>query len=157
MKRSLPRTLWIGLAAAALMLVVFVLHFLPYWSYQGESASIAGYIIRPYEHNTFTNLFRSYFGKKYRITLLFGLPMALTMVGSLAGSVLCILRSSGKATWLVPISCGILGLFGLLTNQPYRLGGLWMPMVILFALVLCVGILGLILTLRAPKKAAPQA
>ncbi len=152
MKKSLPITTWIGIAASVLMLVLVVLQFLPYWSYQGESVSIAGYVWRPHEYNTFTELFRSYFGKKFRITLMFGLPMALTLVANLVGSVLCVLKSRKPATYLVPAVSGILGIYGLLTQQPYRLSGLWLPNLILYALVLLLGIVGILLVTR---KAAP--
>ncbi len=152
MKKPISRTQWLGIAASVLMLVLFVMHFLPYWRYQGASVSIAGYVIRPYEYATFTNLFRSYFGKKFRITLLFGLPMLLSMAGSLIGSVLCVLKSGKAAVYLVPMACGALGLCGLLINQPYKLGGMWLPMLILFALVLILGIVGMILAAKAPKK-----
>ena len=154
MKKSLSPTQWVGLAVSGLMLAVFVMHLLPYWSYQGQSVSIAGYVIRPYEHSTFTELFRSYFGKKYRITLLFGLPMVLSMVGSLLGSVLCVIRCRKWASYLVPVACGLLGIYGLLAGQPYRLSGMWLPMVILHALVLIVGIVGMILAIKTSKKPA---
>ena len=152
MKKTLSKMQWFGIAAAVLMLALFVMHFLPYWLYQGESVSIAGYVIRPYEYGTFTELFRSYFGKKYRITLLFGLPMVLTMVGCLAGSVLCTIKSSKALVYLVPIVSGACCLFGLLTGLPYALSGMRLPMIIVSALVLLCGCLGLVLALRAKKK-----
>ena len=156
MKKSLSKMQWFGIAVSVPMIVLFVLHFLPYWRYQGESVSIAGYVIRPYEYSTFTNLFRSYFGNKYRITLLFGLPMALTMVGCLAGSVLCTLKPSKAVVYLIPIVSGILCLFGLLTGLPYALSGLRLPMIIVSAIVLLCGILGLVLAARAGKKSAAR-
>ena len=152
MKKKLPCTFWIGIAASAVMLVLFVLELLPYWSYQGESVSIAGYVLRPYEHSTFTTLFRSYFGKKYRITLMFGLPMFLNLAGNSAGAVLCALRSSRSTSYLVPIACGGLGLYALLAGQPYQLSSLWLPMVILYAMELVLGIAGIILALTKSKR-----
>ena len=153
MKKSLTITTWIGIAASALMLVLVVLQFLPYWSYQGESVSIAGYVWRPHEYSTFTDLFRSYFGKKFRITLMFGRPMALTLAANLIGSVLCIVKASKPVVYLVPAVSGILGIYVLLTAQPYRLSGLWMPSLVLYALVLVLGIAGIILAARKPKAA----
>lgn len=157
MKKSLPITTWIGIAASVLMIALVALQFLPYWSYQGESASIAGYVWRPHEYSTFTDLFRSYFGKKFRITLMFGLPMALTLAANLVGSVLCIIKASKPAAFLVPTASGILGIFVLLTQQPYRLGGLWLPSLILYALVLVLGIVGIVLAARRPAATSVQA
>ena len=156
MKKSLSITTWIGIAVSVLMLVLVVLQFLPYWSYQGESASIAGYVWRPHKYSTFTDLFKSYFGKKFRITLMFGLPMALTLAANLVGSVLCILKASKPAAFLVPAVSGILGIYGLLTQQPYRLGGLWLPSLILYALVLVLGIVGIVLAARRPAATSAQ-
>lgn len=156
MKKSLSITTWIGIAVSVLMLVLVVLQFLPYWSYQGESASIAGYVWRPHKYGTFTDLFKSYFGKKFRITLMFGLPMALTLAANLVGSVLCILKASKPAAFLVPAVSGILGIYGLLTQQPYRLGGLWLPSLILYALVLVLGIVGIVLAARRPAATSAQ-
>lgn len=156
MKKSLSKMQWFGIAVSVPMIVLFVLHFLPYWRYQGESVSIAGYVIRPYEYSTFTNLFRSYFGNKYRITLLFGLPMALTMVGCLVGSVLCTLKSSKAVVYLAPIASGALCIYGLLNGKPYALSSLRVPMIVVAALVLLGGAAGFVLAARAGKKSAAR-
>lgn len=157
MKKTIPITTWIAIAVSVLMLVLVVLQFLPYWSYQGESVSIAGYVWRPHEHSTFTDLFKSYFGKKFRITLMFGLPMALTLAANLVGCVLCTVKSSKPAAYLAPVASGILGVYVLLTAQPYRLSGLWLPSLILYALVLILGFVGILLAVRKPKAASIQA
>lgn len=151
MKKTCSVTTWIGISVSALMLILVVLQFLPYWSYQGETVSLAGFVWRPYAHSTFTSLFRSYFGKQFRITLLFGLPMALTLIANLVGSVLCVVRSAQPAAYYVPTICGALGIYALLTKEPYRLSGLWLPNLILYALVLILGIAGVILATRKPR------
>ena len=156
MKKSLSKMQWFGIAVSVLMFALFVLHFLPYWRYQGESVSIAGYVIRPYEYSTFTNLFRSYFGNKYRITLLFGLPMALTMVGCLVGSVLCTLKSSKAVVYLAPIASGALCIYGLLNGKPYALSSLRVPMIVVAALVLLGGAAGFVLVAHTGKKSAAR-
>ena len=144
MKKISPSVM-AGIAASVLMLVLVILHFIPYWHYQGESVSLAGYLWRPYEHTAFTTVFRSYFGKGFKVSLLFALPLALTLVVNAVGTVLCTLMSTHRVVWLVPIASGILGLYAFLCHPAYRLSGLWLPHVILYALVLALGILGLLL------------
>lgn len=148
MKKSLHFTKLIGVAAAAMMLALVILNFLPYWLYQGQSVSLGGYVWRPYEHSEFTNLFKSYFGKSFKVTLLFALPLALTLVANAAGAVLCVIRSGSASSYLLPIVSGILGLSAFLITPAFRLSGLWIAHVILYALILLLGIVGLIATRR---------
>lgn len=148
MKKTLRPTMLIGIAAAALMLVLVILNFVPYWLYQGQSVSLGGYIWRPYEHSDFTNLFKSYFGKSFKVTLLFALPLALTLIANAAGTVLCTIRSAKVSSYLLPIASGILGLSALLMTPAFKLSGLWIAHVILYALVLLLGIVGIIVAGR---------
>lgn len=152
MKKSLRITNWIGIAAAALMVAVVVMHFIPFWRYQGESASIAAYIWRPYKNTAFTELFRSYFGKGFKMTLLLGLPMALSLVGNAAGAVACAVKSSRAAVYMIPVVGGLSGLLGLLVSPVFKLSGLWLPLLVLHGLVLAVGILGSVLAAISKKK-----
>ena len=144
MKKISPSIL-LGIASSVVMLVLIILHFIPYWYYQGESVSLAAYLWRPYEHTAFTTVFRSYFGKGFKISLLFARPLALTLAANAVGTVLCAIKSAHRAVWLIPVISGILGLYAFLCHPAYRLSGLWLPHVILYALVLVLGILGLIL------------
>lgn len=144
MKKSFCLTKLIGVAAAALMLVLVILNFVPYWLYQGQSVSLGGYIWRPYEHSDFTNLFKSYFGKSFKVTLLFALPVALTLVANAAGAVLCAIRSARVSSYLLPAVSGLLGLYAFLMTPAFRLSGLWIAHVILYALTLLLGIAGMI-------------
>ncbi len=144
MKKIRPSSLT-GFAVSILMLALVILHFIPYWRYQGESVSLAAYLWRPYEHTAFTTVFRSYFGKGFKVSLLFALPLALTLAANAVGTVLCTLKSGHRAVWLVPVISAILGLYGFLSAPAYRLSGLWLLHVILYALMLVLGILGLIL------------
>ena len=146
MKKSLRPAMLIGIGAAALMLALVILYFVPYWLYQGQSVSLGGYIWRPYEHSAFTNLFKSYFGKSFKVTLLFALPLALTLVTNAAGAVLCAIRSHKAAAYLLPIVGGILGLYAFITTPAFKLSGLWTIHVVLYGLILVLGLIGMILS-----------
>lgn len=146
MKKSLRPVTLIGIGAALLMLTLVVLYFIPYWLYQGQSVSLGGYIWRPYKHSAFTDLFKSYFGKSFRVTLLFSLPMALTLVTNTLGAVLCAINSHKGVTFLLPVISGSLGLYALITSPAFQLSGLWTIHVVLYGLVLALGIVGMILS-----------
>lgn len=143
MNNQIRSTKWIGIAVSVLMLALVVLQFVPFWRYQGESLSIAGYVWRPYEHSEFTSLFKSYFGKSFKVSLFFALPMAITLIANAIGTVLCFLKQDSTALYLLPVVSAMIGIYGFLSAPAYQLGSSWIVHLILNILMLITGVLGL--------------
>lgn len=148
MSNSSRNTKWIGIALSVIMLTLVVLQFMPFWRYQGESLSIAGYIWRPYEHSEFTSLFKSYFGKSFKVSLFFALPMAITLIANAIGTVLFFLKQDSKVVYLLPVASAIIGIYGFLSTPAYQLGSSWIVHLILNILMLITGVLGLAIRRR---------
>ena len=144
MTKKLHNTKWIGIAVSVLMFILVILQFVPFWRYQGESLSIAGYIWRPYEHSEFTSLFKSYFGKGFKISLMFAMPMVATLVANTVGTVLCAIKYSSKAVYLLPVVSAVAGIYGYLAAPAFQLGSSWIIHLVLYILVMAAGACGFI-------------
>ena len=144
MKKKLRNTKWIGIAVAVLMFILVILQFVPFWRYQGESLSIAGYIWRPYEHSEFTSLFKSYFGKEFKVSLMFAMPMVITLLANTVGTVFCAIKHSSKAVYLLPIVSAVSGLYGYWAAPAFQLGSSWIIHLVLYVLMMAVGVCGFI-------------
>lgn len=125
-----------NILCAVLMLVLLVCQFLPYWSIDGDTASIAGYVWLSEEGNAFTEHFRStlndpdfYAGK---IVLMNVIMIAAGAIGIIS----CLFRSEDWQSIIFPGVCGIFGVISYLAYPAYRMGSAW-----LLHLLLSIGIL----------------
>lgn len=112
---------------AALMLLLLVLQFMPFWHYgeQGElSASINAYIWLPMDHNDLTDYLTASIGDDYVINQILFMPI-VTLILEACGIPFCLFKSKHPASLLFPAACGFAGVWGYLTKPAFRLGANW--------------------------------
>lgn len=130
-----------------LLLASIVCMFVPCWTYEGKegvtSVSVADYISVPQDHRELTTLFREYTGAK-KLTTSVALPLFVLLLAGIAALVAGVL----KLKTLVPALCctalGALGLYTGLTNIPLMLSSLWLPLTIVYGLILVFAVLQMV-------------
>ena len=75
-----------------LMGVLLVLHFLPFWSYDGISTSIQSYVWFPTDHAPLESYIAGQVGGDYQINDIVLMPI-LVLVMTVIGIILCIAKS----------------------------------------------------------------
>lgn len=118
-----------------LMGVLLVLHFMPFWSYDGMSTSIQSYIWFPADHAPLDAYIAGQVGGEYSINSILLMPI-IVLVATVIGIVLCISMSDNILVGLVPLGCGIVGVWGYLTKGAFQLGTNWV-----LHLVVCIAMI----------------
>lgn len=108
---------------AGLMLVLLVLQFLPYWSGNGDSTSVNGYVWRITEHTGLQEWFAGQI-PGYDILQTIAMPI-LQLVLAALGVLIFLVKRSEWAAALFAGACGIVGIWGNLTGPEFQLGSLW--------------------------------
>ena len=134
-----------------LLLATIVCMFIPCWVYEAKeemvAASVADYITVPQDHRELTTLFRDYTGAK-KLTTSVALPLFVLLFAGIAALVAGLL----KLKTLTPAICGVvlgaLGLYTCFTNIPLMLSTMYMPLMILYGLMLASGLVQLLLRLK---------
>lgn len=130
----------------ALMLMLLVLQFVPYWNYGDDSASIAGYVWMPHEHKALTKEFRAEFGSDYEVRQMVLMPVTV-LVTSVLGMIFCI-RDAGKGrAFLLPMVSGAMAVYGFMAVAVFRLGTSHILQTVVSVVLLVVSILGFVLSL----------
>lgn len=126
----------IGLISIVVMVAVLVIQFLPFWYYEGTSTSIQMYVWFPEKCKSLTKLLQEILGKSYAVGNIVLGPIAL-LVGSVVGIVLSVLGKKGKPILAkaVPMVCGIVGVYGFLSQPALQLGSNWVLYLILSILL----------------------
>lgn len=119
----------------ALMAVLLVLQFIPFWSYDGMSTSIQSYIWFPTENAQLTAYLTAQLGEAYTINNIVWMPI-LVLVAAAVGVIICFLKSDEALTALIPLVCGLIGTWGYLAKPAFQLGGNWM-----FHLLVCIAMI----------------
>ncbi len=118
-----------------LMGVLLVLQFLPFWSYDGMSTSIQSYVWFPTDHAALNTYIAGSVGGEYSINSIVLMPI-LVLVTAVIGIVLCITMSDNIFVGLLPLGCGLAGIWGYLTKAALQLGTNWG-----LHLAVCIGML----------------
>ena len=121
-----------NILCAVLMLVLLVCQFLPFWSANGDTASIQGYLWFPDTHSALTQYFQAETGSDSVPNDIAIMPILVLAAGVL-GVVMCLWRSDKTWTAIFPLICGIAGIWGYLTKPAYQMGTLWV-----LHLILCI-------------------
>ncbi|MBQ7865901.1 MAG: hypothetical protein IJ350_05965 [Clostridia bacterium] len=141
---------------AIVLAVILVCQFTPFWTYatdDGEAtASISSYIWFPTENKAADAYIAGSVGDSYDINQLV-LPAVLVLVLGAAGLVMCLFKSGETWTGLLPLGCGLAGLWGFLFKAGFKLGTAWGIHVILYAAALILGVLALYFALKKEKAA----
>ena len=107
-----------------LMGALLVLHFMPFWSYDGMSTSIQSYVWFPTDHAALESYIAGQVGGEYNINSIILMPV-IVIVATVVGIVLCLSMSDNFFVGLVPLGCGLVGAWGYLTKAAFQLGTNW--------------------------------
>lgn len=107
-----------------LMGVLLVLHFMPFWSYDGMSTSIQSYIWFPTDHAALESYLSGQVGGAYSINSILLMPI-IVLVTTVVGIILNIAMSDNLFVSLVPLGCGLVGIWGYLSKAAFQLGTNW--------------------------------
>ena len=151
MKKELSRYTqvfnWIG---AALMVILVVLQFLPFWNYGEGIKSINSYVwftskcgdLEDYLIET-----TGFAGEGYFVNSMVLMPI-LVLIIAVVGVVVCVLKSDEFAAAVAPIACGLVGAWGYLTKPAYQLGTNWVLHLAVCAVMLIIGVVSLIIGIK---------
>lgn len=142
--------------SAALLAVILICQFTPFWTYTTDdgnaSVSISSYIWFPTENKALDTYIFNGVGDGYDINQLVP-PAVLVLILAAVGVVMCLFKSGNLWTSLLPLGCGLAGLWGFLFKAGFKLGTSWGIHVILYAAALIVGVLALYFSLKQEKAA----
>lgn len=128
-----------NIACAVLALVLLVMQFMPFW-YMGEETepvSIGGYVWFPSDHGEVTSYLQEQVNSDFKINDVIAMPILVLLLGA-ASMVVCIWQMNNPLVSILPIACGLSGVWGFLAKAAFRLGSTWG-----FQLALCIGLIAL--------------
>ena len=128
-----------NIACAVLALLLLVMQFTPFW-HMGEGTepvSIGGYVWFPSDHGEVTSYLQEQVSSDFKINDIIGMPILVLLLGA-ASMVLCIWKMNNPLVSILPIACGLSGVWGFLTKAAFRLGSTWG-----FQFALCIGLIAL--------------
>lgn len=128
-----------NIACAVLALVLLVMQFTPFW-YMGEETepvSIGGYVWFPSDHGEVTSYLQEQVSSDFKINDVIAMPILVLLLGA-ATIVVCIWQMNNPLVGLLPIACGLSGVWGFLAKAAFRLGSTWG-----FQFALCIGLIAL--------------
>lgn len=150
-EKKMNRTKILNLICAALMLVMIVLQFTPFWHFaDGEeqlSASVNGYVWFPEDHKDLTKYLQAEVSEDFKVGQIVGAPIVQLVAGA-AGIVLCLLRPKNPLVSLLPVIGGAAGVYGYLTHAALQLGSGWGLHLIVAAATLVTAAAALICALK---------
>ena len=132
-------TKMMNIACAVIALVLLVMQFTPFW-HMGEGTepvSIGGYVWSPSDHGEVTSYLQEQVSSDFKVNDVIAMPI-LVLLLSVATMVVCIWKMDNPLATLLPIACGLVGVWGFLARAAFRLGSTWG-----FQLVLCIALIAL--------------
>lgn len=130
----LKSKLW-NYLCVALMAVLMVLQFTGFWTVEGESVSIQGYVWFPSDNQAITTYLADKTGLEAPVNEVV-LPAVMVLLTGVAGIAGCLIKADMPFIKLLPILCGVFGIWGFLTRATLQVGSTWV-----IQLILCIGIL----------------
>jgi len=113
-----------NILCAFLMLALVICQFLPFWSANGDAASLQEYTWWPERHTALTDWFKTNISSDFRVNDIV-MPTLLMLIFGCLGSVMCLIKSKSCLPVLPALICGISGIWGYLAKPAYQLGSLW--------------------------------
>lgn len=127
----------LGIVSAVLMLALLILQFTPFWSANGDAASVQGMTWFPSNHSGLNDYFSSELGSNYSLNTLV-LPTICILVLAAVGIVMSIIKPRAAANGWFTFGCGICGIWGYLFMPVYQLGSGWvLPLILSCLCILC--------------------
>lgn len=137
------RIKFFNVICAVLMLCLLILQFTPFWSYNGKTASISGYVWMPNDHSDLTSWFSAQLGSTVEIENVINVPILLLVLGA-AGVIFCLAKSRSPIAALLPAACGIVGIYGCIAKPVFRLGTNWWIYLLLCIAMLAVAVVTIV-------------
>jgi len=125
-----------SILCAALMLVLILFHWMPFWTVNGESISLQEYVWNCTEHGEVTKYLESV-DAQFGINDFVTLPL-FVFVAAVVGTVFCLAKPRSHWASILPAISGLLGVIAYLTDPALQAGALWV-----LHLLLCIAILAL--------------
>ena len=128
-----------NIACAVIALALLVMQFTPFW-YMGEGTepvSIGGYVWFPSDHGEVTSYLQEQVSGDFNVNDVIAMPI-LVLLLSVATMVVCVWKMDNPLAVLLPMACGLAGVWGFLAKAAFRLGSTWS-----FQLVLCIALIAL--------------
>lgn len=158
----MTRTRVINLCCVALMILLIVLQWVPFWTYESakngtQTASIQQYVWTPTELTDLSKYLGEETGisgfsvEKIMMTPLFELILFI------AGAILCTWKGDRPLTALIPIAMGLLGVLGYLGSSAFSLGSGWSLHFLVCVVLKDLGIVNLLMSWIRPEKRAAKA
>lgn len=132
-----------AIACIVLCACAFILQFLPFWSHNGETSSINGYIWLPFtdEHKDLGNWINSQTATPFKIDDILLFP-SISMVASAASVILLIVNAKSKRAFALPLICALAGICAYNKPASLFLSNLW-PVHMAISVLLLVASIGL--------------
>jgi len=130
-----------------LMGVLLVLHFMPFWSYDGISTSIQSYVWFPTDHAPLESYIAGQVGGDYQINDIVLMPI-LVLVMTVIGIILCIAKSDIAFVSLIPLACGLVGVWGYLCQPAFQLGTNWVLHLLVCVAMIATSALSMVFNFR---------
>lgn len=131
----------------AMMLGMLVMQFQPFWSAEGDEASLAGYIWVPKDHKILTkyfmNVYENEFNLVFKMNNIFPVPV-MVFACCILGIMICLWKSGKWFSFLLPTLGGFYGVQGYLSQRIFQLGHNWQVHLMLCGAILVIAIGGLV-------------
>ena len=152
----MTRTRSINIICVLLMILLVVLQWTPFWTFESakngtQTASIQQYIWTPTELTDLTKHLQTETGiagfsvEKIMLTPLFELILFI------AGLILCTWKGNRPLTAIIPIAIGLVGIFGYLSNPAFQLGSGWSLHFVVCVVLKDLGIVNLLMNWVRPE------
>jgi len=142
----------INLICAFILLVLIILQFVPYWHYDGMSASINSYVWFPYSHDALKTYLETSLGASVDLNREVITPIIITFVGILILA-LQIWKPDYSIAMFGTVLIGIAGAYGYLSSDVLQLGSTWILHLVLCIAAVALGILGIVTSSSQHTKA----
>lgn len=137
MKKERSSTILYSVLCGVLMLALVILQFTPFWSANGDSASLQSMTWFPGNHRILDTYFRAELGSAYSLNNLV-LPTICILILGVLGCAMCIIKPKSAANGWFVLGCGVCGLWGYLFMPVYQLGsGLVLPLILSCLCIVC--------------------
>lgn len=133
----------INLILVAVMLLNLVVLALPYWTYgEGETVSVAGYVLVPKDHKGLTTQLREVTGEKKLLTNV-AFPLFALLLLNVVGVVISLILLKSRAACLFALCNGAAGTGVFLMDVIVKGQPLWPVCVAVFAVTAVAGLVQL--------------
>ena len=150
---SMKLTKIMNIACAVLALVLLVMQFTPFWYMGGETepVSIGGYVWFPSDHGEVTSYLQEQVSSDFKVIDVIAMPILVLLLGA-ATIVLCVWKMSSPLVSLLPMACGLAGVWGFLAKAAFRLGATWGWQLALCLALIALGASALVMGLKKKTK-----